>query len=267
MSETETEPHPAWRLVNKWTAAGAVGLIVYFEFFAEWPEIPHWFELVAMGAGVVIIGAYLASDQIEALLPDPPRVTLVEIDATETEVLRTWEVTPDTFAEIEVVAGRLNPLPGCLSETYECYHFDDESLVAVGTWRESLPDSQLVGHHKVTDALERIEDLQNHLEPMAREGRYLRQHLPGIVREIDAERMKAQNAALEPHVAPSFGERGLDEILESQLPDELRPDRLKDRDRGDGEDTAVESEGFVGFDILDESESIEPVGQTNGEET
>jgi hypothetical protein len=101
---------------------------------------------------------------------------------------------------------------------------------------------------------------------MAREGRHIRQHLSGIVREIDRERMQAQNAALEPHITPSFGERSLDEILESQLPNDLRPERLKDRDRGDEQDTAVETEGFVGFDILDDSESIEPVEQPTGRE-
>lgn len=242
----------------KTIVAGVVG--AWFAARQGWVSLPdvavgESSELF-IGAGLfALILGYLAAGRIESLLPDPPVVHLIVIDAADTERIESWELSPDQFGEMDVVAGTLNELTEAKERAYECYHYDPEENVAVGTWRQSKPASEIVGHHEVGQALDEIGELRSHLEPMARRGRHIRRHLPSIVRELDLDRMDAQNAALEGHVAPSFGGRQIEEVLAEQLPDDLQPDRVK----RDGDEPETGEGDVVTFDVLEGDEALEPI--------
>lgn len=242
--------------MNDWLKLGAIGAVgAYFGGV----QLPEWSGLAASGAVIAGIAVLFASGKIEDLIPDPPVVTLFVVNAKRTDILQVWELSPDKFEDLRVEAGVLNPLPRSIGECYECYHYDPSENVAVGTWRLSKPDSEIVGRHDVADALEQVEDLRDRIEPEARKGRYLRQHMPGILRVLDRERARTQNEALDPHLTPSMNGPTIDEVVADQMPDDLLPDRLRN-DRA--EEVADEvDEWTVGMDLLDDGEALEPVGQ------
>ncbi|SEK86868.1 MULTISPECIES: hypothetical protein [Haloferax] len=222
-------------------------------------ELPAWWGVAGGGLLMAGIAAVIASGKIDDLIPDPPTVTLVVINAKETSRVETWELSMDKYAELQVKAGTLNPLSESLGEAYECYHYNPDSNVAVGTWRESRPHSEIVGHHEIGEALNIITELVNHLEPQAQYGKYVRDNLVSIVRRLDRERAAAQNAALEGHLAPSMGGLTIDDVLRDEVPDELLPSRLKN------DDIQEESDEWAnGMDLIiedDAGEALEPVGE------
>jgi hypothetical protein len=171
-----------------------------------------------------------------------------------------WELSEDQFADLEVKEGPLNHLPECHHEAYEVLAYNPEQNVAVGTWRQSLPASQLVGHNDVTDAMDKIDELREYLEPEAKRGRYLRQNLPGILRALDRQRARNQARAIEPQVAPSFGGESINDAIDSALPDELKPTHMAENEDVDD----VEGEGEVSFELLEEPNEDEPLSLENG---
>lgn len=218
---------------------GAIGGL-----FAWWTgaELPEWWVLAASGLLVAGIGAAFASGKIEALLPDPPHVRLVRINA-QGEGLACWKLSPDQFADLQVEWGPLYPHQDAIGDVYECYAFDPDRNVAVGTWRRSLPGSELVGRHEVDDVLNVVGEVRNELEPAARRGEEIRQALPAIVRRVKYDTMEAQNAALDPSSPMVTEQPTVDEIITDELPDELRPGRLQNGDLRDLLDAADDQPG------------------------
>lgn len=238
---------------------GGGGIVAYYQFTDATPpglpDLPVWWELAAAGAVLAVVGALFASGKIDSLLPDPPKVHIYVVDAKDTEQIPHYELTPDAFSKVEVAEGTLMELPGCQERSYEAKAFDPETLVAVGTWRESASGSELVGHHAVTDALSAIGELEDHLEPMAQEGKHIKQFLPSIVRNLDVKRMDQLNAAISGRVAPAHGEGdGIEDVITEHLPDHLRPERYKQED---AETLEAGDEDVYGFELLEE-EAIEP---------
>jgi hypothetical protein len=97
--------------------------------------------------------------------------------------------------------------------------------------------------------------LRDIYEEDARHARALRRLIPSILRRLDARRAADQNAALETHLSPSFGEESIDDVITDELPRDAIPDHLApDDEQGDGGDV-------VGFDLLDDDdEALDPVG-------
>ena len=125
----------------------------------------------------------------------------------------------------------------------------------MGTWRESKPHSEIVGHHEVSEAQNVITELVDYLEPEARRGRHIRDNLVSIVRILDRERAAAQNAALEGHLAPSMGGPSIDEVITDTLPEELRPGRLQSDEATEQGDDDLEGMDLI---IEDDAEALEP---------
>ncbi|UVE50783.1 hypothetical protein KU306_02520 [Haloferax larsenii] len=218
--------------------------------------LPQWTPL-AVGMFVIAgIAALVASGKIDDLIPDPPTVSLAVIDGGNDEKVEHWELSEDQFVEMEVAAGSLNPLTESKGESYECYHYDDERNLAVGTWRGMRPHSHIVGHHDIDEALNIINEMMNYLEPEARRGQHIRNNLISIVRILDRQRAAAQNAALEGHLAPNMGGQTIDEVIAETLPEDLLPDRLSSDDASDDFE-----DDLAGMDIVfdGDSDALEPV--------
>ncbi|ELZ57848.1 MULTISPECIES: hypothetical protein [unclassified Haloferax] len=217
-------------MVNDWVKLGAVGAVLaYFGGY----QFPAWAPLAASGLVIAGIGALFATGKINDLLPDPPRVRLVQVNANNDDPLACWSLSPDKFAEMQVEWGPLYPHEQAHGDVYECYAYDASSNVAVGTWRRSLPGSSLVGRHDTDDVLDVVGELRGDLEPAARRGQELRQALPAIVRRVKHDTMEAQNAALDPSAPMITDQPTVDEIITSELPEELRPGRLQNGDLRD----------------------------------
>jgi hypothetical protein len=237
--------------------------------FAWWSgaTLPDWWLLAASGLLVAGIGAAFASGKIEALLPDPPRVRIVRINS-QGDGLACWSLSPDQFADLQVEWGPLYPHRDAHGEVYEAYAYDPERNVAVGTWRRSIPGSQIVGRHDVDDVLNVIGEVRNDLEPEARRGEAIRQALPAIARTIKFEAMEAQNAALDPGRAMDTEQRSPDDVLRDHLPDDLLPGRLRNGDLrdlldGGATDDADDWGDGLGLIVDDDYEALAPA-ETNG---
>jgi hypothetical protein len=232
-------------------------------------EIPDWTILAASALVVAGIAAAFATGRIEALLPDDPRVWLVQVNAKSDEPLAVWSLTPDAFSEMDVKWGPLYRHDHAVEEVYEVYAYDEETNTAVGTWRRSVPGHELVGRFDVDDVLDVVGELRGDLEPEARRGEAIRQALPAIARTIKYEAMQSQNAALDPGRAMDVGQRSPDDVLRDHLPDDLLPGRLKNGDLRDlleaQEDETPELEDSLALlDDTRETESETPPVEMNG---
>jgi hypothetical protein len=247
---------------SDWYKIGAIGAI------AAWysgVSIPEWSILAASGLVVAAIGAAFATGKIEDLIPEPEKRHLVRINATG-DAIAYWELSPDAWADVSVEWGPLYPHDAAGKKVYECYAFDPDSMVAVGTWRRSLPGSEVVGRHGADEVLDVLDEYRTSLEPESRRGRELRQALPRILRQLDYQRMKAQNAAVDPALGPETGGPSIDDTIVDNLPDELRPGRLQNGDLrtlldADGDDADGDDWVGDGFDLLEgDGEALEPNG-------
>jgi hypothetical protein len=229
-------------------------------------EIPAWTALAAGGGVSAVGGAMWAAGRIESLLDDPRPVRLVQINAAGDPVAA-WKLSEDKFAETEVLWGPLTPHgEDTVFQTFECYAFNEDQNVAVGTWRRhSVPGSELVGQFSVSDVEREIETLRGHLEPMARRFDELRSRLPGIVRELDYERSEQLNAALEQGHPEDVARRSIDDVIRDELPSECQPDAIRSGDLASlteqsGRDDGNEWDG-EGLELVvdaDDPDAIEP---------
>ena len=230
-------------------------------------EIPDWWLLAGTGIGAAIVVGAVASGKINELLDDPRQKRIVQVNANGEE-LAAWKLSADKLAETQVEWGPLYPHEtGSKYDVLEAYAYDPDRNVAVGTWRRSIPGSEIVGQHGVEDVLNVIEDTRGRLEVMAREGRELKTQLPNIVRRIDFERMEMQNAALDPNEAMPSESVSLEQVMREELPDNLQPGSIKTGDLSsllDAEPDESETWDGEGMDlVIDETagEALEPVGE------
>jgi len=229
-------------------------------------QIPEWSILAASGAVIVAIAAAFATGKIESLLPDPPRKHLVQINSTG-DPLAYWQMSPDAWNDLEVKWGPLYPHNDSGEQVFECYAYNPDTHTAVGTWRRSIPGSELVGEFEADDVLDVIGEYRTDLEPEARRGREIRQALPRVLRRLDYQRMEAQNRALDPTMGPETGGPSIDDVIVEELPEELRPGRLQSgdlRDLLESEATDVSDDEWLadGMDlVVGEGDALEPADE------
>ena len=247
---------------SDWAKLGAIAVVVGWYTGIE---IPEWSILAASGTLIVAIAAAFATGKIEALLPDPPVKHLVQINSKD-EPLAYWQISPDAWEDLEVKWGPLHPHNDSGEQVFECYAYSPDTHTAVGTWRRSLPGSELVGNFEADDVLEVIGEYRRDLEPEARRGREIRQSLPRVLRRLDYQRMEAQNKALDPTMGPETGGPSIDDVITEELPEELRPGRLQTGDMRDlleSEATELEDEWLAdSMDlVVGDGEALEPAGE------
>lgn len=221
------------------------------------PDLPAWAQLAAMGVALALVGGIFAGSRIWGLLPDPPRVYLVAIQAADAERVEVWELTPDQFEAMTVADGTLNHLSECKHPTYECVTYDPEANRARATWRESKPASELVGESDVSDALDQIAELRGAMETEARRGQAIRRRIGSVIRVLDRRRAMDQNAALEGHTAPALDGKTVDEVLRETVGDDLLPDHISSDDATGTDEPG--DEPAIEFDVPAGGEALEPV--------
>lgn len=249
--------------------AGVAGVFAWYSGI----ELPEWWILGASALVVGGIGALFASGKIDDLLPDPRSVRLVQVNGNG-EPLAAWKMSPDKFAQMDVKWGPLYPHEESPYDAYECYVYDPERNVAVGTWRRSIPGSQIVGQHDVDDVLSLLNDYRGRLEPEARRATELRTAIPGILRDLEYHRAELQSSALDPNSPIKTDTPSIDDVIGDHLPDELQPGHIRngdlstlleagvDNDPGDG----FNSEAFeIVVDVDQEAIDVSNVATDGGE--
>lgn len=238
------------------------GGALYFGDF----DLPAWSGLAISAAIVAGVVALFASGKIDDLIPDPRSVRIVQINANG-EPLAAWKLSPDVFAETDIKWGPLFPHEGGEFETYEAYAYNPETNVAVGTWRRSIPGSEVVGKHDVEDVLALIGDYRGRLEPDARRLSAMRTALPAIVRELEFHRAEMQSSALDPSSPIRMDTPTIDDVITEQMPEELRPGHLQGGDLttllddAAGPDDAGDWDEAFDLVLDDDDEALEPVGE------
>lgn len=220
----------------KFLVAIGVGAALIMETTNSWPsvELPAWTELAAMLVVLGVVAGYFAAGKIWDLLPEQRGIFIPCIEAENTEKIELWELTEDQWEDLTVEDGTLNELPECKYRAYEAVSYDPETNTAVGTWRKSKANSELVGHNEVSDAIEEIAELRGAYERIVRRGDKIYRRIGSIIRVLDRERARDQNRALEGHTTPSLGGRTVEDVIDDQLGD-LAPGHLKNDDQTDEE--------------------------------
>lgn len=221
-------------------------------------DLPFWYQLVVSGGLAAAILGIIAAGKIYDLLPEAPRVYIVEVSEEDEENPNgIYRLTPDAFEETRTAEGRLYQWPETKHPTYECVTFDPAENRAVGTWRESVPASEIVGKSDVKDAIEQISEVRKSMEKEARWGHAIRRRIASIIRALDRERGQDMNAALEGHVAPTIGDgRTTDDVIREQL-GALAPRFMREETDADPEQLD-EIEGGE-FDMEIEEDALETV--------
>jgi len=110
--------------------------------------------------------------------------------------------------------------------------------------------------------MDQVGELRDEFEKEAERAQFIRRRLPSIIRKLDRERAKDQARSLEPHLAPSTDSTaGVTDVLDESLPDELLTGYMTGEEaaeRGAGD----EGDGWASFDLLDDTEPLEPTGAT-----
>lgn len=228
-------------------------------------EFPSWASIAVVGALFVVGAGYIASGKIDELADDPRSVRLVRINANG-EPLGGWKLSPDKFAETVVKWGPLFPHEtDSKFDVYECYAYSPDSNVAVGTWRRSVPGSELVGQFDVDDVLAVVSDVRGRLEPDARRLTAMKTSLPAIVRELEFHRAEMQSSALDPSSPMKMDAPTVEDVIVDHMPEELRPGHLQNGDLASLLEVDDEpDEWSEGLDLVigdDGGDALEPVGE------
>jgi len=225
------------------------------------PSLPDWWQLGALAAGSTLIVAYYVGDKVADLLPDPPGHLIVALDETTDQGLGVWELNDEAWERLKVHEGTLYPWTDSPLDTCEARIYNPETNTAVANWREAAPASRVLGETEESAVRALVSELRDQYEDDARHARALRRRIPSILRRLDARRAADQNAALEGHLSPSFGDETIDDVIQDELPPESLPAHLAPDDDGEGEGDRLEDDGETfGLELLEDGEALEPQG-------
>lgn len=216
------------------------------------PTVPDGSGILVLGGIIVAIGGFIAAGKIDSLLPEEEGYFLVEFDASDDTGGAVYELSEDQFEDMEVYAGTLFQWP-VSKRVYEVREYRPEDNVAVANWRESVAASELAGHVDVEDALEAIGELRDEFEPEAQRFRIVKRRLRSVARKMDRRRDRDQQAIIDPHMTPEFGNEGgatVSDILDEEMPDHLLPNSMQADEQTDVMND--EDGDFAGFEILDD---------------
>jgi len=231
-------------------ALGALlGLVVYDG------EIPRWQRLAGLTALAISPLGYFVGSQITNLLPDPPGVVLVDIDAREMDGAVYW-FPVETFHDLTVAEGELNQVAPSL---YFGQQVNPEELTAVGTWRGTMSDRELLR------GLQKVHECRGQLEDDAKKGFVLETQAFTIIRTAVRDATHTIVETFQRGTLPDEGDginHAIDSALEQFDLDKRIEDDLEDVDGldddlldpdGDLEDTTDQPDG----DRVDASQDSE----------
>mgnify|MGYP006275913395 CR=1 FL=1 len=158
-----------WRILSVLLVAG--GVLVYLGYDLS---VPRWLRLFLITAGIGVALGYAPASRLVAWLYRPGYTYLLDVDA-RTDEFAVWQLPPDTWRDLRVEDGELYQVKATVP-AWECRGYDPEENVAVGTWRGSASDLELI------EDRERIDEVRGVLEDLAKEGLTIRVKQSGIVR-------------------------------------------------------------------------------------
>lgn len=139
--------------------ATAVAAIAFLGIDLPTIQISRDQKVFAMAAVLLGILGYFPLAKIYGWLYDPPKRYIVSLGLSGEPGI--YELTPAAWQDVTVIEDELYQWEGMTWPTYEAEGFDPNSMTAVGTWRASEPDSELLRYEK------RLDEVRNDLEEQA----------------------------------------------------------------------------------------------------
>lgn len=196
--------------------------------------LPRWAHLGLLTGLLLSPFAWMISDWVLRLLPDPPGVVLVDIDARKMDGAVFW-LPIDDFHDLRVLEGELNQVAPKL---YFGKSVSLDKMTAMGTWRGTLSDRQLLR------GLQKVYECRGQLEDDAKKGFVLETQAFTVIRNTVRETTATVVETFKRGSLPDEGE-ALDRQIESALDqfdlDERFEDELSDVD--DLDDALLDPDG------------------------
>lgn len=124
-------------------------------------SIPRPLKVAIVGLIVAVLIGWIPAAKIVSWLYNPPKRYIINLGLRESESPGIWRLSPSTWQDVEITEGEVYRWENTEHPTFEVESFDPESLEAVGTWRGSLPDRELLKREK------QVEELRSELESEA----------------------------------------------------------------------------------------------------
>ncbi|SDJ63022.1 hypothetical protein SAMN05216226_106100 [Halovenus aranensis] len=167
---------------DRWKLAtlGAVLLIAiwFFEPNLPLPSGRH-VKLFVMAFGTAALIGYPWVRRLVDWLYRPAHTHLHVFNA-EKDLLAIWKLPASSWRDLDVTDHEIYPVQAA-EPTYQAREYDPEENEAVGTWRGSATDLELV------ESRAAINDIRNDLEQMAQEGLTIRVKQSSIVRQATSD--------------------------------------------------------------------------------
>ena len=117
-------------------------------------------QKVFAGAAVSLgIVGYFPLTKVYGWIYNPPKRYIVSLGLSGKPGI--YELTPRAWQEVTVIEDELYQWDGMTWPTFEAEAFDPNSMTAVGTWRASEPDSELLRYEK------KLSEVRDELEEQA----------------------------------------------------------------------------------------------------
>jgi hypothetical protein len=181
-------------------------------------EVPRWAKIGGLTMLILSPFAVLVGSLITSLLPDPPGVVLVDVDARVMDSAVYW-FPVDTFREsLEVTKGELNQVAPSL---YFGKQIDREELTVEGTWRGTVSDRELIR------GLAKVHECRGQLEDDARKGFIIETQAFTLVRSAARDATQTIVETFQKGTLPDEGD-GINDAIDSALEEYGIEEQLKD---------------------------------------
>jgi hypothetical protein len=215
-------------------------------------SIPRWARLAGLTAIVTTPFAYLVAQTLLNMLPDPPGIIFVDLDARKMDASVYW-LSLDDFHDLDILEGELNQVSPKL---YLGKQLDLENKTAIGTWRGTMSDRELLR------GLQKVHECRGQLEDDAKKGFVLETQAFTIIRSAVRRTTETVISTFESGTLPDEGEgigTSVDDALEQFDLDERIDDELSDLDDLDESDEIIDPDDDLDDDLEDHQD------QSNGE--
>lgn len=212
------ERNPAWlQLLKSYRifvgfaiVSGSFGLAGYL-WFAGMPEIDivitQNMKVGALALALSVPPGVLVARPIVDWLYSVPYRYLVVLGLEDNAGV--WKIPPKSWSDLEV-ENQLHRFDETRMPLYSCQSFDPEKLKAVGTWRGTLSDRDLLR------ALHKIDECRNILETDAQRGFAIESQAFSIVRSATRSATMSVVETFEAGTLPDEGE-GISDAIEKAL--------------------------------------------------
>jgi hypothetical protein len=198
-------------------AAGAVYAGVIDAPAIELPSVGRELKLLILAGLASAILGWIPASKVVKWLYSPEWTYLLETDARENDIAL-YKLSPQQWADLEVLHGELYQLQASVA-VYEARAYVPDRNTAIGTWRGSASDMELIQER------ERIDEIRETLELEAQRGLSIRMKISSIVRTAVAnatrQRLKDEESvtmysgeSIERAVQEAISEEGLSDEIE-----------------------------------------------------